>query len=400
MLVQFRFKNFGPFRDEAVFDMRAVRAYKEHQDSLIIEDEKNGYLKVAAIYGANASGKTNFVDAYWFFTQLVRWSFSKNDKDRTTPFLESCYRPFIFDESFRDDDTEFEGVFHHGNIEYKYGFSYNRNQINYEWLYKKSIETNRSSKILERSPDKITLGSSVRSCEKYLGDIDSDVLALSFFSSLKLRTHVFKDVLDCISSFLAIRPSVSKNMEALLDSYFEFGFDNEEKIQLLGFLSAIDVGIKDIEVSKNEGKIAVYTFHSNSKGTLDRVPLEIESDGTIKAMSIYSLIRTAVFKDLGIIIDELNMQLHPLLVKYLVDLFTLSSKTAQLIYTTHDTTMLNKRYMRRDQIWFTEKDDTGASSLYSLADYKIRNDESFDKMYLSGVFGAIPELDTFSFAED
>ena len=102
----------------------------------------------------------------------------------------------------------------------------------------------------------------------------------------------------------------------------------------------------------------------------------------------------------GLIIDELNNQLHPLLQKYIIDLFYTSNTNAQLIYTTHDTTLLDKQYVRRDQIWFTNKNEYGESTLYSLADYKIRNDKSFTKDYLSGVYDAIPNLKKFSHWED
>lgn len=404
MLVRFRFKNYGPFRDEAVFDMRAVRAYKEHSHNLIVNFGKDSYLKVAAIYGANASGKTSFVGAYKRFLNIVKWSFSKNDKDRKTDsdknsFLLSEYKPFLFDTSFANEDTEFEGVFIDGSTEYRYGFSYNGQRINHEWLYKKAIETNRSAKILERNSGEIVLGSTVKSCEKYLSDIDDDVLALSFFSSLKLRTHVFKDVFFSIAAFLPVSGNFVENPERLMKSYFEKDFSEEEKPQFLSFLNAVDIDIKNVEVKKSEHATAVYTFHAGNDGSLVKVPIEIESGGTKKAIAIYSLLRIAINSNLGIIIDELNNQLHPLLVKYIVDLFSCESSEAQLIYTTHDTTLLNNRFMRRDQIWFTEKDTTGASSLYSLADFKIRNDVSYEKEYLSGIFGAIPSFEDFSFED-
>lgn len=93
------------------------------------------------------------------------------------------------------------------------------------------------------------------------------------------------------------------------------------------------------------------------------------------------------------------MQLHPLLLKYIIDIIYKSRHGAQLIYTTHDTTLLNRKYMRRDQIWFANKNDAGESELYSLAEFKVRNDESFEKAYLGGAYGAIPELRAF-FVED
>jgi len=129
------------------------------------------------------------------------------------------------------------------------------------------------------------------------------------------------------------------------------------------------------------------------------LPLELESTGTRKAIAVYSFVRIAVTNGLGLMIDELNNQLHPLLQKYIIDLFYEESTQGQLIYTTHDTSLLDKRFMRRDQICFTSKSEAGESSLYSLAEFKIRNDKSFGADYLGGVFGGIPNLKDFSFKE-
>jgi AAA15 family ATPase/GTPase len=112
------------------------------------------------------------------------------------------------------------------------------------------------------------------------------------------------------------------------------------------------------------------------------------------------MVRIAALNGRGLMLDEFNSQLHPLLQKYIIDLFYETSTTGQLIFTTHDTTLLDKQFMRRDQIWFVSKDERGESSLYSLADFKVRNDKSFGKDYLSGVYGGIPILSKFSFGED
>ncbi len=402
MLVQFSFKNFGPFKEEVVFDMRAIKSYKEHPYNLYVENDKNSLLKVAAIYGANASGKSNFVKAYNYFWRLIRGSFSQKDKERES-ILSACYDPFIFDNSTSNADTEFCATYHQDGNEYKYGFIYNSERIVYEWLYRKSLATNRQSTIFERDPvNGLELGASIkRSCDKYISSVDDDVLALSFFSSLKLRNHIFKDVLWCVTSIFSWCSSCDIPSDYLMDLYFEQEFnDNEEKTQLLSFLESIDVGIKDISVERNNNNIAVFTYHLGKDGSLYQVPIEIESAGTKRAIAIYSVVKIAVTQDKGIIIDELNNQLHPLLTKYIVDMFYDENSSGQLIYTTHDTTLLDKRFMRRDQVWFTEKNTDGEASLFSLAEFKVRNDTSFEKEYLGGVYGAIPILKNFSFMEE
>ena len=112
-----------------------------------------------------------------------------------------------------------------------------------------------------------------------------------------------------------------------------------------------------------------------------------ESDGTLKSILLYILARVAILNDKSLFIDELNDRLHPLLLKYIIDLFYESDSMAQLIYTTHDTTLMDKKFFRRDQIWFVQKDEYGYSELVALSDYKVRSDASFEKDYLAGVYG-------------
>ncbi len=401
MLVLFRFKNFGPFREEATLDMRAVKAYKEHPYNLISETEENYFLKVVSIFGANASGKSNFIDAYSMFQKIAKSSFQENNKDTKETFLSKCYNPFMLDVESRSNDTEFEAVYHFAGYEYRYGFTYNKKRITSEWLYKTSLSSNRQSTILERSEKIFSLGSSVKqTCEKYKDDIDIDVLALSFFSSLKLKNKVFEHVLYCILEFLPLRFNCSGESDAIVDLLLDETFEEKDKALLLEFLNAIDIGIKDIYIEKNDEKNNIYTYHIDKQGNKVRFPLEKESAGTRKAIAVFGLVKLAIEYGKGLMIDELHNQLHPLLQKYIIDLIYNSATKAQLIYTTHDTTLLDKQYVRRDQVWFTDKNEYGESTLYSLADYKIRNDKSFTKDYLSGVYDAIPNLKKFSRWED
>ena len=400
MLVAFRFKNYGSFKDEMVLDLRAIKSYKEHPYNLITKNKENPLLKVIAVYGANASGKSTFVNAYSAFLRIVRRSFRPNDAENSDSILNKCYYPFLLDEDSINEGTEFEGIYHHNGYEYRYGYIYNDKSIQYEWLYRKSMATNRLVRILERGPEKIDLGASVKkACEKYLPDIAEDVLALSFFSSLKLRTQVFVEAISCILAILPVSLAHDRLTEFFIKDYFEKDFSETERPRLLAFLKAIDVGIRDIRVEKNKNTLLVFTKHIGKDNNPCEFLLDLESDGTRRAIAIYSLMRQALLHGKGLIIDEFNSQLHPLLQKYIVDRFYQSDNCAQLIYTTHDTLLLDKQYMRRDQIWFTSKNEDGESSLFSLAEFKIRNDQSFGKDYLGGVFGAIPILKNFSFEE-
>lgn len=400
MLVQFSFKNFGPFKDEAVLDMHAVKSYKEHPYNLIQLPNGEELLRVAALYGANASGKSNFVEAYRCFKHIIRHSFQLNNKEKKKTVLDEYHNPFLLDDDMSTANTEFEGIYSYGGYEYRYGYAYNDERIEYEWLYKKSYSTNRESKVFERNPERIDLGRSVlKTCEKYLNDIDSDVLALSFFSSLKLRNHIFQDVVYCVTDFLPLS-LVDSNTEFMIEHYFREEFDDQEKIRLMKFLKGIDVGIQDIMVEKQNNKVSVYCGHRVKNHEIRYFPIEIESDGTLRAMALFSFVSLAIRLDKGLIIDEFNSRLHPLLQKYIIDLFYDEKTQGQLIYTTHDTAFLDRQYVRRDQVWFTSKNDDGESTLYSLAEFKIRNDKSFEKDYLGGTYGGIPTLKDASFLEE
>jgi len=401
MLVQFKFKNYGSFKEEAVFDMRAIKSYKEHIYNVANVELKVPLLKVSTIYGSNASGKTTFVSAYRTFFRIVRKSFVEKDKfvenseESNKSLLVEEYNPFRFSIDSRNADIEFEGTYHFGNFEYKYGFSYNDKRIKYEWLYRKVIGSGKNSKILERSPTQIEIGASVKTaCEKYKRDIADDCLALSFFSSLKLKTRVFSETLMCITGILPVKLNSDESIDRFNGYYFSYDFNDKEKNELLDFLKSIDLDIRDVLVETYNDNFTVSTFHTDEHGDLVKVPFEIESDGTKKAIAVFSLVKQAVKNDAGLIIDELNSQLHPLLLKYLVDLFYTKGTRGQLIFTTHNTFLLDKRYLRRDQVWFVDK-KSGESVLYSLSEFKPRNDATFEKEYLSGTFGGIPILEDF-----
>jgi len=398
MLIQFKFSNFGPFAEEAILDMRAVKSYKEHPDNCIEIDKKYNLLKVALIYGANASGKTNFVYAYECFSSFVRQSMNSNNEETNKTIISDHYEPFLFSEDSKKADTEFEASYYIDGVELIYGYTYNSNRVTHEWLYKIVSSTGRKSTIFERDSQSIRLGSSVqRSCEKYVEQIDDSVLVLTFFNRLKLRTDIFDQTYDCVMSYLAFETTYGHYKSFLYNTYFSYDFDDKEKKSLLSFLSSINTGIIDITVKKTKDNIEVFTHHIGVGGKKYKTSFEIESHGTMKAIMLYSLVKVAIREGKGLIIDELNAQLHPLLLKYIVDMFYSSNSQGHLIYTTHDTVFLEKKYLRRDQVWFIEKDKNGKASLYSLSDFKIRPDSSFSKSYLGGAYGGIPILKDFDF---
>lgn len=395
LLVQFRLKNVLSFKEETILDMTAINAYKEHQSNLIDGGAKEKYLRVASIYGANASGKSNLIIAMRYFQRIIMQSMNNVDDDSDTA-INKYYFPFLFEENY--DDSEFEIVVVVDEFEYRYGFEYNAERIVMEWLYRKSLKTNRTVTIFERTAETVQLGASVRKeCDVYKNQIPSETLVLTFFNKLRLKTEVFKKV------YLGIM----NNRVAL--SYFDADKDllgdilpaiiKYEKGQLIDFLTAIDAGIKDISYDDSDKEINFETIHRGRDGKDYTLNLYGESEGTIKSIMLYIYARAAIINDGTLIFDELNIKLHPLLLKFIIDLFYHSNSSAQLIYTTHDTTLMDKKFFRRDQIWFVQKDEYGYSELSALSDFKVRSDASFEKDYLAGVYGGIPFLKEFEMRE-
>lgn len=395
MLVQFMLKNVLSFRDETILDMTAVNAYKEHEYNLIDNNTKEKFLRVAAIYGANASGKSNLYWAMHYFQRIVAKSFDNMDDDSESAIAQ-YYIPFSFDQN--KEDSEFEIIEILGDFEYQYGFEYNDQYIVSEWMYRKNIRTNRKSMIIERTEHSVELGASVRKeCNVYKDQIPAETLVLSFFNKLKLKTDIFKDMYSGIMDILVVPTDFYENKSVL--KRFLPGVIDTEKNKLTDFLAAIDTGIKDIVYDITENDIDFYTIHIGKDG--EKYPLNLfdESEGTIRSMLIYINARIAIRSNKSMFVDELNIKLHPLLLKFIVDLFYSKESTAQLIYTTHDTTLMDRRFFRRDQIWFVQKDEFGYSELTALSEFKVRSDASFEKDYLAGVYGGIPLIKEFQMKE-
>lgn len=395
MLVQFMLKNVLSFKDETILDMTAVNAYKEHECNLIDNGIKEKLLKVAAIYGANASGKSNLYAAMTFFQKIIAESLNNVD-EKSSRAIEHYYVPFLFEG--KEENSEFQIVEILGDFEFRYGFEYNAACIAAEWLYAKNLLTNRNSIVFERTKEGVTFGAPVRKeCELYKEQIPDETLVLTFFNKLKLKTDIFGTVYSGIMDILVVPADFCEDrklMQSILPKVIDL-----DKEGLLKFLSAIDLGIKDIDYVEREKEIQFVTSHVGSNGKEYHLNLLSESEGTIKSIMLFIYARIAILKDCLIFVDELNIKLHPLLLKFIIDLFYVEDSKAQLIYTTHDTTLMDRKFFRRDQIWFVQKDEFGFSELVALSDYKVRTDASFEKDYLAGVYGGIPFLTDFVMKE-
>ena len=406
MLIKFNFKNFKSFKNENCLDMEAT-SIKEHEYNTInIKDKK--YLKVAAIYGANASGKTNVLEAFEFMKEKLMISDDTNMNDSEI----DDYYNFSFDAKTKNEPIALEVTFLGENQKiYQYGFEIKNKNIVSEWLYVKKV--NKVTPIFDRDENKVKFNKSYKAkVNKF--DVDSKSLFLSLYRKIEKDNEDFKSVYNWFlnSYYLDLgNPKFENKINRLISS--RIIDDKEYRKRLVEFIKVFDLGIDDIDVkikdvrnldNNTNSQIELKAIHKNENGEKTLLPFYLESKGTLKMFYLYNFIINALEYGSCLFIDELDAKLHPLLTRYIINLFHDKEKNTgngQLIYSTHDITNLNKETFRRDEIWFTEKDKYGISELFSLSDYKIdnvkvRNDATYNKDYITGRYGAIPVFEEFN----
>ncbi|WP_252250675.1 ATP-binding protein [Clostridium sp. ZBS13] len=397
MLIQFNFKNFKSFKDDTSLDMTAT-SITEHPYNLInYGDEK--YIKSAAIYGANASGKSSVLEAFKFMQNWILFSFKESAENKNIPI-----KRFAFDSESLKEPAEFEVFLKFNNNEYQYGFSLDNKKIHDEWLYlKKPHSKDKYITLFERSDGEIDCNSKLlEGAKNFIPMVEDKTLFISIISNAKIPYA--KDVFDW---FLApvIDYGDIKSESNLKENALMFIQSGKYENELVKFLNSIDINIDGIIVEKPEtenDEPKIYTKHlMNNKKTYYKMPLSEESSGTQKMFALFYYLHVALELGMPIFIDELDAKLHPLLLRYILIMFhdeNINKNGAQLIYVTHDNYTLTRDIFRRDQIWFVEKDSNSVSHLYSLAEYKteddkkVRKDASYNKDYLLGKYGSVPIL--------
>ena len=414
MLIQFSFKNYKSFKNETLLDMTAT-SIKEHPYNLIETDNGSKYLKLAAIYGGNASGKSNVIDAFDFMRYLVINSLTLEKEENKYKKSFIPIKSFIFDNNSNTKTSEFQVFFIYKDIEYQYGFVVDKEKVHEEWLYSKTPKGKKYDTLFERIGNEIECGKKMQDADKFKDSVDETTLFLSLTAKTKIKPS--KAVYQWFyNNFIVNFGDI--NFEKFISRSIpdEILKKDQYKIKLEEFLIAIDTGIKGISVEKigkskesDENIYEVYSHHIvNEKGDTRKIPFDEESSGTKKMFCLFVFFFDALQNGYTLFIDELNAKLHPLLVRYIINMFHDSSKNinnAQLIFTTHDVFSLTKDTFRRDEVWFTEKDKMGISKLFSLAEYKlddnskVRSDATYFKDYTSGRYGAIPLLKEFNILE-
>ena len=400
MLIRFSFKNFKSFKNENCLNMEAT-SLKEHEYN-IAKTENGEYLKVSAIYGANASGKTNVLQAFGYMKNRVLIT---DDSRKNSPAEENVFSYMINNEPI---SLEVEILAKNGKV-YKYGFEVLKDYIISEWLFEKRI--NKFYTIFERDSNNVILKDENKKQE--FSNIDERTLFLNIYSKIDSNNKDLNNVVEWFinANYLDLgNPLFENNINNRIS--LKILSDEKYKNELIRFIKTFDSGIEGIKVTpdsieavkNNNGVVKIELIHKRENGIIKALPLELESNGTRKMFHLFDFFMDALKLGMVLFVDELDAKLHPLLTRYIINLFHNSGTNkgnGQLIYSTHDTVNLNKDTFRRDEIWFAEKDKDGISKIYSLADYKIndvkvRNDATYNKDYLSGRYGAIPVLEDFN----
>lgn len=414
MLIMFRVKNFASFKEEVVLDMRAI-SYKDMKNH-VLENGKNKVVKTLALYGKNASGKSNLISALYYFESFVyNQFFDAGDRDDEVDIGDRM--PNVKRSTFRlsekqNNDSEFEIMFYYNNKTFQYGFSIHdlpeekKYSISEEWLLLDDKE------VFDRKADMIDFGKKYENELKKIGKLRSDRLyigILDYFAEGEV-----KDIVDEFKEYLKHRFNVHfelilegsvKGMVSGVTFSKRIIEDVEYRKTVEKFIRVADIGITGLSIEENLNEknneqypYEVKTIHNvyNDSGEVireEKFELNMESSGTNRYFSFIQYILNIIEEGGVFIVDEMSARLHPILTKFIVDLFQgKMNNKAQLIFTTHDVSLMNRNQFRRDEIAFVEKNRKGESSLYTLADIKARSDASFAKDYLAGKYGAIPVL--------
>lgn len=428
MLIEFKFENYRSFRDEAVLSMEAtgLGAFK---NSLIMHKNLR-ILPAAAIYGKNAGGKSNVIRAFWLAAQFIRNAQRTQHEKSSIPM-----QPFLLDDDSRDKPTSFEFTYLLDDIKYIYGFSATRTEIVKEYLYhapkgQNALVFSRGHQVFEFrenqekklrqliseavAPNQLFFAVACTMNEK------SCVAAMRWFREYLFFSRDYTDIprqlleysenpdmLESIKSYARMADLGIQDMQFKMKNCDVLDIKNKPEgmpegifTALTTFAKALSENTNSAESSLKMGEVQATSYHkglaADGAEKLYPLGLEDESDGTRKLMALAPGIERVLSCGGIMCVDELDKEMHPLMVEMIVSKFqspATNPNHAQLIFTTHDTELLNLELLRKDQIYFVDKRrKDGASTLYSVSDYATATNANIRKGYLLGKYGATPDL--------
>lgn len=441
MLIEFSVSNYLSIKEVITLSMVASNAVKELESPTegvnnVFWDKsnKNKYLKSAVVYGANGSGKSNLLSAIGFYRRFILSS--SNDRQADDEIMTI---PFLLSTETENKSSSFEMIFIIGAIRFRFGFEVTKKNVTSEWLFGFDTEnSNKESTYFTREHQNIKVSN--RNFKEGKG-LENNARPNALFLSTVAQLN--GEVSNKIQNWLKTNINVISGLDDATTAYTIGRFQEQEEFRkkIINFFKLINLGIEDIKMEEpvldnlskilppkredekiasliqelqkelkdrmkkggDAREISINAFHKKfdeANKLIDTIALdfELESRGTQKLFSLLGPWFDTLEKGKILIVDELDSRLHTKLTTELLKIFQsgINTKNAQLIFASHDTNLLRNDLLRRDQIWFTEKDDKGSTDLYSLVEYKInqatsvRNDASFEKDYLIGKYGAIP----------
>jgi len=444
MLIRFVVSNFMSFKEETEFNMLPSKGkgYKKHPNHLKSTNSGIDVLKTAAVYGANASGKSNLIKAIGYLKDLIL--------DDNEGLVMPQSKRFRLDDSYKSKSTTFRIEYEFRNIHFDYGLEVDKGIIKEEWLYiVESVKKQKENLLFSRKNNLVVFGEHFSKIdtsyvEKYLSkelkttqcainaiydNIDDDELIDTFYEGIGRLTIVNPQSFNSEYAFSIISEEKSKSyVEEILgksntgieelvveDISADKFFSYEEEDVKLDFIDKIENQIDKLKENERCGVFfynrnqynlfkkvddkyfvsVIKTKHSKSNNLFDLIE---ESDGTNRLFELAPAFEDLTGEEeLVYIVDELERSMHPILAKELLKLYVENSASkSQLIFTTHESHLLDLELLRQDEIWFAEKKLDGSSIFYPLSDFNPREDKNIRLGYLEGRYGGIPFLGDFS----
>ncbi len=425
MLIEFSVTNYRSILERQTLNMAASTYFKELESAnTFAPDPVDGVprlLRSTVLYGPNASGKSTLIEALRLVQNQVLNSQKESQAGDAIDVV-----PFKLTAASRAADSEFELTFVEQGVRYEYGFCCNRERFTEEWLI--AYPMGRAQKWFHRVFDAAAGKDVYKFSTSFLGGKTRHGLwkeqtrpnALFFSTAIQLNNEQLKPAFDWFKLRLRVLDSVRGFSPGR--TLQRCGKD-EDRQRVVAFMNSADLSIADIRLKETlfsaeslpKGMPAAFReellkdmagrklvepqFFHKDVNTAEAVEFDKseESDGTLALFAFAGSWLDLIESERVMVVDELDTSLHPLLVHHLVKRLHHEGTQAQLIFTTHDTTLLSQKLLRRDQVWFMEKGDTSATRLYPLSDFSPRDNEAIERGYLNGRYGGIPFLKDLDF---
>lgn len=422
MLIAFSVQNYLSFAKRQTISMVAGPGSKRKEEFSFSTNYSlaPNVLRAACVFGPNGSGKSSLVLAMKFYRYFVISSAKDTQEGENIPVTS-----FKLDKKWREKPSEFEAVFEiSGNI-FQYGFAVDNHRVWSEWLFSKPAEPNTKMRTLFQREYDEEFGKYYwkfnRTHLKGKKEIWKNATrdnALFLSTAVQLKSKLLRSPFEWIQKFFYVLPSTDR-ISPLYTAHqiLEAGW----KKKILEFMNAVDIDIRNLNVQEKEigttdlafskilseivrnsiqsdKELKIYSYHQGSDGELVELELEEESDGIKVIFSLAGPWLDVLANGSTLVVDELHNSLHPLAFKFLVSSFhnsSLNSKNPQLIFTSHETSVMSRDFMHRDQVWLVEKNHRDYSCLIPLSSFRIRDISSYRRAYLHGRFGAVPKIQEF-----